>query len=194
MIHFMEKFLANNKITNEDYDFLYNNETNRKPGQASVNGLQVVEEDIRCSNGFINRTEEVMTPLQNMAEIISQKPVASRWNSFLERFSAPDSVEEASIRLGLSWPAEKAYQKRFFSEWSQGGRPYSTTADGTVIDDAELLTFDPGWNEYYAGQNTTADVELQRNMALMMVPSDEALDYYWRDGAGSILSERYGTS
>jgi len=193
MIHFMEKFLANNKITNEDYDFLYNNETNRKPGQASVNGLQVVEEDIRCSNGFINRTEEVMTPLQNMAEIISQKPVASRWNSFLERFSAPDSVEEASIRLGLSWPAEKAYQKRFFSEWSQGGRPYSTTADGTVIDDAELLTFDPGWNEYYAGQNTTADVELQRNMALMMVPSDEALDYYWRDGAGSILRERYGT-
>ena len=138
MIHFMEKFLANNKITNEDYDFLYNNETNRKPGQASVNGLQVVEEDIRCSNGFINRTEEVMTPLQNMAEIISQKPVASRWNSFLERFSAPDSVEEASIRLGLSWPAEKAYQKRFFSEWSQGGRPYSTTADGTVIDDADF--------------------------------------------------------
>ena len=193
MIHFMEKFMTNNKITNEDYDFLYNNETKRRPGQASVNGLQVVEEDIRCSNGFINRTEEVMTPLENMAEIISKKPQTSRWNSFLERFCAPDSSEEASIRLGLAWPSEKAYQKRFFSEWSQGGKPYSTTASGTLIDDAELLSFDPGWNEYYGGTNTTADVELQRNMALMLVPSDEALETYWTEGAGSILRERYGT-
>lgn len=193
MIHFMEKFMTNNKITNEDYDFLYNNETKRRPGQASVNGLQVVEEDIRCSNGFINRTEEVMTPLENMAEIISKKPQTSRWNSFLERFCAPDSSEEASIRLGLAWPSEKAYQKRFFSEWSQGGLPYSTTASGTLIDDAELLSFDPGWNEYYGGTNTTADVELQRNMALMLVPSDEALEDYWMNGSGKILRERYGT-
>lgn len=193
MIHFMEKFLVNNKITNEDYDFLYNYKTHRQPGQASVNGLQVVEEDIRCSNGFINRTEEVMMPLQNMAEIIAEHPKTKQWNSFLERFCAPDSLEDASIRLGLTWPAEKAYQKRFFSKWSQGGREYSTTADGIKIDDEELLEFDPGWNEYYAGNNTTPDVELQRNMALMMVPTDEALERYWTEGSGKILRDRYQT-
>ena len=193
MIHFMENFLVNNKITNEDYDFLYNHTTNRQAGQASVNGLQVVEEDIRCSNGFIDRTEEVMTPLDNMAEIIKGKPQMSQWNSLLERFCAPDSSEEASIKLGLNWPTEKAYQKRFFSEWSQGGKSYNASADGSVIDPAELLSFDPGWNQFYSGTNTTPDVELQRNMGLMLVPTNEALEEYWNNGEGKVLSERYGT-
>lgn len=192
MIHFMENFLANNKITNDDYNFLYNHETSRQSGQASVNGLKVVEEDIRCSNGFIDRTEEVMTPLDNMAEIIRTKPQMSDWNKLLERFCAPDSSEEASIKLGLNWPAEKAYQKRFFSEWSQGGATYNTAADGTVIDPAELLSFDPGWNQFYSGTNTTPEVELQRNMGLMLVPSNQALENYWNNGEGKVLSERYG--
>lgn len=193
MIHFMENFLVNNKITNEDYNFLYNHSTNRQSGQASVNGLQVVEEDIRCSNGFIDRTAEVMTPLDNMAEIVRTKPQMSEWNKLLERFCAPDSSEDASIKLGLNWPTEKAYQKRFFSEWSQGGATHNTAADGTVIDPAELLSFDPGWNQFYSGTNTTPEVELQRNMGLMLVPSNQALDDYWNNGEGKVLSERYGS-
>ena len=89
MIHFIEKQLANKKITNEDYNFIYNHTTNRQPGEASVNGVQVAEPNLRCSNGFIHRVEDVMTPLPNMAEIIASKGNTRIFNSLLERFCAP---------------------------------------------------------------------------------------------------------
>ena len=193
MIYFMQSFLDNNKITDDDYNFLYNYKTARQPGETSINGMKVVEEDIRCSNGFINRTEEVMTPLNNMAEIVATHPETTQWSKLLERFSAPDSSESASTKLGLNWPTEKAYQKRYFSEWSQNGFTFNTTAGGSIIDPSCLLTFDPGWNEFYSGTHTSPDVELQRNMALLMAPTDQALDEYWNNGEGKILKERYQT-
>ena len=193
MIYFMQSFLDNNKITDDDYNFLYNYKTARQPGETSINGMKVVEEDIRCSNGFINRTEEVMTPLNNMAEIVATHPETTQWSKLLERFSAPDSSEPASTKLGLNWPTEKAYQKRYFSEWSQNGFTFNTTAGGSIIDPSCLLTFDPGWNEFYSGTHTSPDVELQRNMALLMAPTDQALDEYWNNGEGKILKERYQT-
>ena len=51
LLFFIEKQLAKKKITNDDYNFLFNYTTNRQPGDASVNGIKVEEGNIRCSNG-----------------------------------------------------------------------------------------------------------------------------------------------
>ena len=47
LVQFIEKQLTNKRITNEDYDFIYNHETHRQAGDASVNGVQVEEPNIR---------------------------------------------------------------------------------------------------------------------------------------------------
>ena len=52
MLLFLEAQLSNNRITNDDYNFLFNHKTDRKAGDASVNGIDVVEDNIRCANGL----------------------------------------------------------------------------------------------------------------------------------------------
>ena len=55
MIHFVQAFLENKLITDDDCDFLFNYETHRQAGDASVNGSVMAEQNIKCSNGFIHR-------------------------------------------------------------------------------------------------------------------------------------------
>ena len=55
LVQFIEKQLVNKRITNDDYDFIYNMTTHRQPGDASINGVQVEEPNIKCSNGFIHK-------------------------------------------------------------------------------------------------------------------------------------------
>ena len=195
LLQFIEKQLVNKKITNADYDFLYNGKTQRKPGDASINGVQVAEANIKCSNGFIHRMAEVVAPLPNMAELIRQKPVASQFNKLLERFCAPYPCDEATrTQYNYLYGADvdTVFQKRFFSEKSQGGIAVNMTPRrGTV---PGKLKFDPEWNAYYAGLNDQGgNIALQRDMAVMMVPSNQALDEYWTSGAGKALRDNYGT-
>ena len=89
LVHFIEKQLVNKRITNEDYDFIYNGTTHRQSGESSVNGVRVEEPNIKCSNGFIHKMEEVITPLPNMAELLAQKKNTRLYNELLERFCAP---------------------------------------------------------------------------------------------------------
>ena len=195
LVQFIEKQLVNKRITNSDYDFLYNNTTNRESGDASVNGVQVEEPNIKCSNGFIHKMSEVIIPLPNMAELVAQKPVVSRFNRLLERFCAPYWVGEATTtqyNYLYNKNVDSVYQKRFFSEKSQGGLPLNATPDNGPVNG--LLKYDPEWNAYYAGlDDQGGNIALQRDMAVMMVPSDKALDEYWNSGAGKVLRDYYGT-
>ena len=195
LVQFIEKQLVNKRITNSDYDFLYNNTTHRESGDASVNGVQVEEPNIKCSNGFIHKMSEVITPLPNMAELVAQKPLVSRFNRLLERFCAPYWVGEATTtqyNYLYNKNVDSVYQKRFFSEKSQGGLPLNATPDNGPVNG--LLKYDPEWNAYYAGlDDQGGNIALQRDMAVMMVPSDKALDEYWNSGAGKVLRDYYGT-
>ncbi|MDR2085874.1 MAG: fasciclin domain-containing protein, partial [Dysgonamonadaceae bacterium] len=53
-----------------------------------------------------------------------------------------------------------------------------------------FLAYDPGWNAYTA---SAVGGSFQTDMAVMFVPSDQALQAYFQDGAGRSLRERYGT-
>lgn len=196
MLLFLEAQLSNNRITNEDYDFLFNHTTNRQSGDASVNGINVVEDNIRCANGFIHRTAEVVTPLTNMAELIAKKPQVSMFNKLLERFCAPypdgkdlAKTERYNYLYGTS--VDTVYTKRFFNEKNQVS--VDRTPDGGGVP-AQLL-FDPEWNSYYSTSNkdnSEGNAAEQRDMAVMMVPSDDAMKEYW-NGAGKPLSENYAS-
>ena len=196
MLLFLEAQLSNNRITNEDYNFLFNHTTNRQSGDASVNGINVVEDNIRCANGFIHRTAEVVTPLTNMAELIAKKPQVSMFNKLLERFCAPypdgkdlAKTERYNYLYGTS--VDTVYTKRFFNEKNQVS--VDRTPDGGGVP-AQLL-FDPEWNSYYSTSNkdnSEGNAAEQRDMAVMMVPSDDAMKEYW-NGAGKPLSENYAS-
>ena len=194
MLLFLEAQLSNNRITNDDYNFLFNHTTNRQTGDASINGVEVVEDNIRCANGFIHRTAEVTTPLPNMAETIAQAPEVSLFNKLLERFCAPypdgkDRTITERYNYLYNANVDTVYTKRFFNE--KNGVAVNLTPDGRGVP-AKLL-FDPEWNSYYSasvkssGEGNAAE---QRDMAVMMVPTNEAMEAYW-NGLGKPLSENY---
>lgn len=195
MIHFIEEQMADNKITNDDYNFLYNYTTERQAGDASVNGKKIVQQNIKCSNGFIHKVEDVVLPLQNMAELIASKPNVSLYNKLLERFCAPFYAGDAAVKQYnylFNKSVDSIYQKRFFSEKSQDGRPLIIDDDNIVA--KSYLKFDPEWNQYYSGLAIpSANAALEKNMAVMMVPSNAALENYWNNEAGKVLKDQYGS-
>lgn len=196
LLFFIEKQLSNKNITNDDYDFLFNYTTHRKPGDASVNGIQVEQGNIKCSNGFIHKTAEVVTPLPNMADVIASKPNADMYNRLLERYCAPYPDREGSITRQYNYEydanVDTVFIKRFFSEKSQGGLSLIQTPAGKAVNGT--LKYDPAWNAYYAGLNDQGgNIALQKDMAVMMVPSDDAMNRYWEEGAGKVLRDYYGT-
>lgn len=194
MLLFLESQMVNNRITNDDYNFLFNGTVNRQSGDASVNGINIVEQNIRCANGFIHRTEEVVTPLPNMAELIAQKPQVSVFNRILERFCAPypdsrDLTQTMQYNYLYDANVDTVYTKRFFNE--KRGVEVKTLPDGGGV--FTWLPFDPEWNSYYSANYKSAsegNAAEQRDMAVMMVPTDAAMEAYW-NGPGKPLSENF---
>ena len=202
MIHFIEAFLENRLITNEDCDFLFNYVTTRRPGDANVNGIMMEEQNIRCANGFLHKMAEVMTPLPNMADLISSKGNMKGYAKLLNRFCAPyrhPSTDELTIEYNRVYNTniDTLYEKRYFSDRSRITPTYSP--DGSLLLTPDLgpvpgkLKFDPAWNEFYSATtvSTGADIALKENMAVMLVPSDAALERYWNEGAGKVLQDYY---
>ena len=195
MIHFIERHMSNKQITNDDYDFLYNYTTQRKSGDASVNGAQIIEQNIKCMNGFVNRTSEVLTPLPNMADIINKKKNTTIFAHLLHRYSVPDYCGDDVTRAynaNRGTQVDSVFQLRYFAKRSQGGREFTTTHNQKSQANGELR-FDPGWNSYYILSNASAETALQQDMAVMLVPSDEAMEEYWQNGAGAALRMNFGS-
>lgn len=195
MIHFLEKQLTYNKITNSDYNFLFNYNTERQPGDASINGVNIEYQNIKCLNGFVHKMSEVMIPLDNMAELIRRRPVTSSFSKLLERFSAPfySAAATSDYNRIFGTNVDSVYQKRYFSNRSQSGMGLIAAPDGTPA--SGVLKFDPGWNSYYAStiSSTSTDVAMQENMAVMLVPTNEALNRYFNNEGGKVLKNYYGS-
>jgi hypothetical protein len=101
MIFFAPEFLSSRKITDGDYNFLFNlgefsksNKPGRNSRDASVNGVKIEFQNKKCYNGFIHVMESVVYLLPSMAEYLAQRDENGNSNSIiyssiLERFSAP---------------------------------------------------------------------------------------------------------
>ncbi len=198
MIHFIETFLNNKLITNEDCDFLFNYQGHRQAGDANVNGIMMEEQNIKCANGFLHKMAEVLTPLPNMADFITHHPTTQGYAKLLNRFCAPygyDIYDEPTREYNRLYNTnvDSVYEKRYFSERSKGGAALDLTPDDGPTNG--LLKFDPGWSQFYSAttNSTSASVALQENMGVMLVPTDAALDRYFNEGAGKVLKDYYGS-
>ncbi len=194
MLFFIEPFLQSKRITNEDINFLYNNRISRQTGDATVGDTYIAEGNIRLPNGFIHRTDKVLVPLDNMAEIIRKKPNTTLYSRILERFSAPYYAGlEATRAYNLEYGTEidSLFVKRYFAERSFEGEPnINRPNNGPEVD--SYLRFDPGWNSFYSDVKgaVSTTVAMQSNMGVMLVPSDKAMTDYW-NGAGAVIKDYY---
>lgn len=192
----IEKFLVNNKITNEDVNFMFNYQISRQAGDAYVNGIQVTEANLRSANGFVHKVTDVLTPLPNMADLIASKPQTQTYSRFLDRYSAPyyagrDVTQNYNYEYNTS--VDSVFIKKYYSERSTNGAANTTMPDGQVA--PATLKFDPGWNAYFSDDpnNIEQTVKMQKNMGVMLVPSDKALETYWNEGTGKVLQDYYKT-
>jgi uncharacterized surface protein with fasciclin (FAS1) repeats len=185
MIHFLPAFMKYNKFTNNDLDVLTNHQAN-DINEAWVNGKKVVERDITCKNGYIQKVEKVIESSSNMADIIHQNADMSHWAKLMDRFCAPYYTAEGTREYNRLYNnQDSVYVLRYYSDFSGNGENLSTP-DGKAI--TAKLPFDPGWNQYVS---TSGDANMNYDAGAMIVPTNEALNNWW-DNEGKDLKTEYG--
>lgn len=197
MVHFTPKFLSSQQLVSSDIDFLYNDPAGtRQDDDTYVNRAKILSSQF-CKNGFVHVVDRVITPLDNMAEIIRKNKNMSTYSSILERFSAPaygGSSLTAEYYLQTGNRVDSVYVKRYFSKRTNGSTSSSSTAFTTDKDNGVLqgsLKYDPGWN-YYLPEIANPRDGMMEDMAVMIVPSNEAIEKWW-NGTGKVLQNEYGT-
>ena len=187
MIHFMPAFMHTNQITDKDLSSLTNGESS-SIGDAWVNGKKVIERDITCKNGYIQKVSGVIESSANIAEILRQHPNMSLWSHLIDRYSAPYYSESAS----RSWHEktgrlDSVYVLRYFSGISSQRAPLQVDPDDEAVE--ATLAYDPGWNQYF-NYGATTNQGISNDAAVMIVPKDEALRYWWEHD-GKVLQDEY---
>lgn len=188
MIHFLPKFMEYYNINSEDLAVLTNHQAT-SANEAWVNSRKVLERDITCKNGYIQRIDGVIEPMTNMAEVLRQHPQLSKWSALVDRFSAPYYNATATREYNRLFNNEDSvYTMRYLSKRSDGGTSLTENPDGEVA--AALLTFDPGWNQYM--YSNTMGYDLHYDAGAMIAPTNEALDTWWNN-EGKDLQMEYGS-
>ncbi len=182
MIFFVNDFLIAHKITDDDYDFLFNQgdydkqhiKAKRAPTDATVNGTRIKFQNKKCFNGFIHVMEDVVYLLPNMAEYLQTSDKAKIYSRILERFSAPYYFGSASAQDNrpqndeitktvnglvddgaINIPRQDSvFTKMYLSNHTYGGTDIRFVPSRKSVnkDKSQVLKFDPGWNSYYTPQ------------------------------------------
>ena len=185
MIHFLPAFMKTNKFTVSDLEILTNRQAN-DINEAWVNSKKVVERDITCKNGYIQKVSGVIESSPNMAEIIRQHPSMSHWAQLMDRFSAPYFDAEGTREYNRLYNnQDSVYTLRYYTNASAIGENTSTPTGEAVT---ATLRFDPGWNQYI---NNTSNSNLNYDAGAMLVPTNEALEKWW-NSEGLDLQTEYG--
>ena len=199
MIHFTPKFLDANQIESTDVDFLYNDQAGtRQSDDTYVNKAKILNTQ-NCKNGFVHVVDRVIVPLDNMAEVIRKNSDFSIFSGIIERFAAPaDSTAlTQAYNQNKGTDVDSVFVKRYFSKRSWGSgtsedtrRPFDKDKDGNTFDAA--LKFDPGWNTFVPEifNNRTPMME---DMAVLMVPTDDAMNEWWNNGGGKVIKDQFGS-
>ena len=198
MLHFTYKFITSNKWSSSDVDFLYNQPAGtRGNDDVYVNNAKVIEPNIFCKNGFIHKVDQVILPLDNMAEVIRKDAETSIFSGIIERFAAPDYTRSLTdaYNVNKGTAIDSVFNKRYFSDRSAGSsrttdEAYETDKNGNTFDAA--LKFDPGWNGYMPLSGEPRDAMME-DLAVMIVPTDSAVNEWWNNGGGKVIKDYYGS-
>ena len=192
MLHFTSEHMAKNTVTDEDFNVFMGSP--RIPSDVHIYDSKILKQDLRCENGYVNLTEKPLIPLANMAEVIRSNGKTNIFSHMLDRYSAPYYCPDVTRAYKILYPefTDSIFTLRYYSDNSFGhvinntqpdGNPYTGDEGGSVS-----LKFDPGWNGFYD------EVAVEKDMAAMFVPSDEALWTYFTEGGGLQLIETYDTA
>ena len=193
MTHFLAQQMANKKITDKDFKIIVGQE--REKNDAFIYDSKVLEQDITCQNGYVNRLDKVLVTPQNMAEMMRTNGSTNIFSHMMDRFSAPFYYADLTARYRLLYgnDVDSVFQKRYFN--TQEYRPLQNDAGtdpqgnptGSTVKFG--LTFDPGWNEYQANRAVTKE----QDMGVIFAPTDERLyEYFFSEsGGGRFLLEAY---
>ena len=196
MIHFLPMFMKINKFTNEDLELLTNHQAN-DINEAWVNGKKVIERDITCKNGYIQKVNGVIEASPNMAQIIHQHANMSDFAKMMDRFSAPFRNDAHTKEYNRLYNNEDSvYVLRYYdettamiNEWADDNNNYYYIAPDNKTKVRDLLRFDPGWNEYISN---SGDKNMNYDAGAMLVPTNEAIEKWWNN-EGRDFQEEYGT-
>lgn len=195
MTHFLPAQMSNNNITDMDFEYIVGK--TRDKNDAFIYGCKVVEQDITCQNGYINRLDQVLITPPNIAELLRTNGRTNIFSHMVDRFSAPFYNESLTKAYQLLYgTVDSVFQKRYFSKVSQGGGALSNDAgtdpNGNPTGNAVsyALNYDPGWNTYMASEGKTPK---EQDMAAVFAPSDSKLYEYFfaEEGGGRFLLEAY---
>lgn len=196
MTHFLPAQMSNNNITDMDFEYVVGK--SREKNDAYIYGSKVVEQDITCQNGYINRLDQVFITPPNIAEMLRTNGHTNIFSHMIDRFSAPFYNESLTRAYQLLYgnTVDSIFQKRYFSKVSQGGGALSNDAGTDPIGNPSgnavsyALNYDPGWNTYMASEGKTPK---EQDMAAVFAPSDNKLYEYFfaEDGGGRFLLEAY---
>ena len=137
-----------------------------------------------------------------MAEIIRKNPQMSEYNKLLERFAVPMPVSEAlrqsywkNVRGVEDGSGDTVFVKRFFSDRSQGSTNQNDVAlkadkNGSIFG-PYLLKYDPAWNGYVPSAASPRNLMME-DLAVMLVPTNTALEDWWQNGVGKDIRDFYG--
>ncbi len=193
MTHFLATQMRNKGITDEDFKIIMGIE--RDKNDAYIYDCKVIEGDIVCQNGYVNRLDKVLLTPPNMAEVLRTDSRTQIFSHMIDRFSAPfyNATLTARYRLLYGNDVDSVFEKRYFNvqthhrlQSDAGTDPIGNPSGNTV---SYGLTFDPGWNWFSPDDK----ISKEQDMGVMFVPTDAKLyDYFFTEsGGGRFLLEAY---
>ena len=190
MIHLLPRFMKANNITDADLAKLTNGHAT-SASESWVNGIKVLTPtDITCKNGYVQKVEQVITPADNMAEIIHKHPVMSQWAKLLDLYSVPIYDANATQNYNrLYGTQDSVFVLRYFAQQANGGSNLQDP-DNPENQVPGYLSFDPGWNQYM--YTNSYDKTLEYDCGAMLVPSNAAVEKWW-NGEGRVLQDVYSS-
>lgn len=180
LTQFFPRVLSDLGITDADVRFITNgNATAETP---SLYGNKIIQQDITCKNGYLHELEGLITPPETMAGYISQNAQTRQYAALMNRFAVPILYRQNP----------RIYTLRYFNEHPENANNQTAlNITGTLKMDPDgndksnaCLYFDPGWNAYQktATSSNSTEAPYQEDMAVMFVPTDEAMADYFRIG------------
>ena len=205
MVHFLEEQLYQNSINAEDLNIILNKKYAATVKDAFIFDKLVIDQNVTCKNGYVHQLDGLLIPPANMAEEIRTNGETDIFSRMLDRFAVPvPALKTASEDLtgefnriyhyGDDANAEQVYVKRYYTTGSNRGASgdFLTYLDINEVEHTAKgsLYFDPGWNGYKPGVNSSTTKE--NDMGVIFAPNDAALTTYFSKGEGQALIERFG--
>lgn len=133
-----------------------------------------IQSEVQCRNGYIYELSELAFTPQTLDEELHKIKDCSLFSSFLDRFAIPVKLGEKEGR--------SIYRKGYFAEKGT----YALQKDPEGNDQSRLL-YDPAWRNGSYVEKTSS----QEDMAVVFVPTNEALEKWWNSSVGRLMMKGY---